>query len=151
MEELERGIVFRLATLKETFPPDSPKLHVAHFDLSENDKRDGERRGRVPLLSVFDGERTLVEQGIVIRGIEAASAAYGLRVESVRSVRVLGFARPLRVLRDPLEPPLSELPGAEGHCGIEGLDRRPGEEKRLYREVRVLLADASFRYRDGMR
>jgi hypothetical protein len=150
MEELERGIVFRLATLKETFPPDSPRLHVSHFDLSENDKTEGERRGRPPLLSVFDGQRTLVAQAVQIRGVEAESAAFGLRVEHVRSVRVIGLSRSFRVLRDPLGTPASELPGAEGHCGIEGLDRRPGEEKRLYREVRVLLADASFRYQDGM-
>jgi hypothetical protein len=151
MEELERGIVFRLATVKESFPPDSPRLHVSHFDLSENDKRDGERRGRPPLLSVFDGERTLVEQAVLIRGVEADSAAFGVHVEHVCRVQVAGLSRSLRVLRDPLEPPASELPGAEGHCGIEGLDRRPGEEKRLYREARVLLADASFRYQDGMR
>jgi hypothetical protein len=151
MEELERGIVFRLATLKESFPPDSPRLHVSHFDLSENDKRDGERRGRSPLLSVFDGESTLVEQEALIRGVEADSASFGVRVEHVRRVQVTGLSRSLRVLRDPLEPPACDFPGAEGHCGIEGLDRRPGEEKRLYREVRVLLADASFRYQDGMR
>lgn len=150
MEELERGIVFRLATLRETFPPDSPRLHAAHFELSEKDRMDGERRGRPPLLSVFDSQRTQVGQAVRIRGVEAESAAYGVRVEGVRSIRVVGLSRSPRVLRDPLEPPLSDLPGAEGHCGIENLDRRPGEEKRLYRELRVLLADASFRYHDGM-
>jgi hypothetical protein len=151
MEELDRGIVFRLATLKETFPPDSPRLHAAHFELSVNDKRDGEQKGRPPLLSVFDAQRTLVGQAAVIRGVEGASAAYGMRVEHVLSIRVAGLSRALRVVRDPLEAPLADLPGAEGHCGIENLDRGPGEEKRLYRELRVLLADASFRYRDGMR
>jgi hypothetical protein len=50
------------------------------------------------------------------------------------------------VLRDPLDLLLSELPGADGHCGIEGLHRSPGEEKRLYRELRVRLADVSFPY-----
>ena len=145
MEELEEGVVFRLATIKETFPPDSPRLHVAHFDLSDRDK---ERNP--PLLSVFDGSRTTVNQAEAIRGVEAESAAFGLRVEVILGIRVADL-RPLRVLRDPLDPPLSELPGADGHCGIDGLHRLPGEEKRLYRELRVRLADVSFRYHDGMR
>jgi hypothetical protein len=144
MEELEKGIVFRLATLKDTFPPDSLKLHVTHLELNDRDK---ERTP--PLLSVFDGNRTGVSQAEAIRGVAAASAAFGLRVEAVRGIRVPRL-RPLRVLRDPLDPPLSELPGAEGHCGIDGLHRSPGEEKRLYRELRVRLADESFRYADGM-
>jgi hypothetical protein len=150
MEELKQGTIFRLASLKETFPPDSPRLNAAHFELSANDRLDGERKGRSPLLSVFDGERTRVEEAFHIRGVAAESAAYAVRVEEIRSIRVTGLSRSLRVLRDPLEPPLADLPGAEGHCGIEGLDRRAGEEKRLYRELRVLLADASFRYHDGM-
>lgn len=102
-----------------------------------------------PSSRCFDGSRTTVQQAEIIRGIAAESAAFGLRVETIRSIRVPGL-RPLRVLRDPLDPPLSELPGANGHCGIDGLHRAPGEEKRLYRELRVRLADESFRYRDGL-
>jgi hypothetical protein len=144
MEELEKGIVFRLATIKDTFPPDSPRLHVAHLELSERDKeRDP------PLLSVFDGGRTTVRQAEVIRGVDAESAAFGFYVETIRSLRIAGL-RSLRVVRDPLEPPASALPGADGHCGIEGLHRAPGDEKRLYRELRVRLADESFRYLDWM-
>lgn len=150
MEEIERGTLFRLATLKDTFPPDSEKLHVSHFELSENDKRRAEETGFPPLLSVFDGARTTVAQAIEIRGVQAESAAFGLRVEDVREVQVAGLDRRLRVLRDPLDLPLAEMPGADGHCGIEGLDRRPFEEKRLYRELRVHLADKSFRYSDEM-
>lgn len=40
------------------------------------------------------------------------------------------------------------MPGADGHCGIEGLARSPGEPKALYRELRVRLADVSFRLPD---
>jgi hypothetical protein len=143
--ELERGIVFRLATIKDTFPPGSPKLHVAHLELSDRDKA-----RNPPLLSVFEGLRTTVEQAKAIRGVSAESAAFGLRVEGIRTVQVEGVAAGLRVLRDLLEPPLSEMPGADGHCGIDGLHRRPGEPKQRYRELRVRLADQSFPYRDGM-
>lgn len=73
------------------------------------------------------------------------SVAFGLRVAEVRSLAVPGLQRPLRVLRDPLAPPLADLAGAEGHCGIQGLDRRPGEDRTVYKELRVRLADLSFR------
>lgn len=150
MQEIERGIVFRLATIKETFPPTSEKLHVSHLELSENDKKHAAERGRPPLLSVFEAIRTKVHEAEAIRGVLSESAAFGLRIEDILAVQVPGLERVLRVLRDPLDPPHSELPGADGHCGIEGLDRRPSEPKQLYRELRVKLADKSFRYRDEM-
>ena len=142
--ELEQGVVFRLATIKSTFPPDSPKLHVGHLELSERDKA-----RPLPLLSVFEGTRTTVRQAEAIRGVAAESAAFGLRIEEVRAIEVAGLPR-LRVLRDPLDPPECDLPGAEGHCGIAGLYRQPTEPKLLYKELRVRLADLSFRYYDEM-
>jgi hypothetical protein len=146
MEELTSGVVFRLATVKHTFPPHSAKLHVIHLELSENDKRQAGERGASPLLSVFDGSRTTVAEAELIRGISAESLAFGLRVLEIRSLDVPGMRQPLRVLRDPLDPPAAYLPGADGHCGIEGLDRRPGEDRKVYKELRVRLADLSFRY-----
>lgn len=142
--DLEHGIVFRLATIKESFPPNSLKLNVGHFELSERDK---ERTP--PLLSVFEGAKTTVEQATVIRGAAGESASFGLRVEEVLAIEVQGLPR-LRVLYDPLEPPKCDLPGADGHCGIEGLYRPPSQPRKLYRELRVRLADKSFRYHDGM-
>ena len=142
--ELEAGVVFRLANIKATFPPDSPKLHVGHLDLSDRDK---ERHP--PLLSVFEGRKTSVEQAAAIRGVSSESAAYGFRVDEIRRIQVEGL-QGLRVVRDPLDPPECDLPGADGHCGIEGLYRPPGQSKQQFRELRVLLADKSFKYYDGM-
>lgn len=150
MEELTTGVVFRLATIKHNFPPESEKLHVLHLELSENDKRQAAERGGPALLSVFDATRTTTSQAETIRGIPDESLAFGLRVPEVRSLEILGMRQPLRIVRDPLEPPLADLPGAEGHCGVEGLERLPGEDRRVYRELRVRLADLSFRYRDAL-
>jgi hypothetical protein len=150
MEELTTGVVFRLATVKHTFPPGSEKLHVVHLELSENDKAQAVQRGTSPLLSVFDGSRTTVAQSEVIRGVPGDCLAFGFRVQEIGSLAVFGMRQPLRVLRDLLDPPLSGFPGADGHCGIEGLDRRPGEDRKIYKELRVRLADLSFRYRDDM-
>jgi hypothetical protein len=149
MEELTTGVVFRLATIKHTFPPDSSKLHVVHLDLSENDKAHAAERGVSPLLSVFDGSRTTVKQAEAIRGVPLPSIAFGLRVPEIRSVEVPRMRQRLRVLRDPLEPHLAEFPGADGHCGIAGLDRLPGEDRKVYKELRVRLADLSFRYEEA--
>lgn len=148
MEELTTGVVFRLATIKHTFPPDSEKLHVVHLELSENDKSQAVERGTPPLLSVFEADRTTVSQAEVIRGVPKESLAFGWRVPEIRSLDVPGVSRQLRILRDPLDPPLADLPGADGHCGIEGLDRKPGEDRTIYKELRVRLADISFRFRD---
>ena len=145
MVELRDGVVFRLAALKQDFPPDSPTLRFWHFELSQNDKAHAVRTGQPPRLSVFDAERTTPEQAKAIWGMERGSTAFGLLVREIRAFHVAGLAR-LRVVRDPLAPPLGEMPGADGHCGIEGLARRPGEPKALYRELRVRLADLSFRF-----
>lgn len=148
MEELLDGVVFRLAVIKHDFPPDSPTLRFWHFELSENDRNHAERTGQPPRLSVFDSERTKVVQAQAIWGVEKEPVAFGLRVPEVRAVHIPSLDPP-RVVRDPLEPPLAEMPGADGHCGMEGLARRPGEPKALYRELRVRLADLSFRFTDG--
>ena len=150
MQELTTGVVFRLATIRHNFPPDSQKLHVLHLELSENDKRQAAERGTPALLSIFDATRTTVAQAEAIRGVPDESLAFGLRVQEVRSLTIPGMRQPLRVVRDPLEPPLSGMPGAEGHCGLEGLERLPGEDRRVYRELRVQLVDLSFQYRDAL-
>lgn len=143
MEELQDGVVFRLATVKHDFPPGSPSLRFWHFELSQNDRDHGARTGEPSRLSVFDTERTTIAQAHAIRGVEREDMAFGLRVPEIRAIRIAGLDS-LRVVRDPLDPPLSEMPGAAGHCGIEGLARRPGEPKALVRELRVRLADLSF-------
>jgi len=143
MEELQDGVVFRLATTKHDFSPDSPSLRFWHFELSQNDRVHAVRTGQPPRLSVFDVERTSVAQAQAIWGGEKEAVAFGLRVPEIKAVRVAGLD-PLRVVRDLLEAPLAEMPGSDGHCGIEGLARRPGEPKALIRELRVRLADLSF-------
>lgn len=149
MEELERGVVFRLARVTDDFPPDSPKLKSVHLELSSRDRLHAERTGRPALISVFDVERCTVAQARTIWSVDVESSAFGFEVERIRKLPVEGVP-PLKVVRDPLDPPESQLPGAEGHCGIEGLEWPAGAPKMLYRELRTRLADLSFRLSDGL-
>src|SRR5258706_14563972 len=45
MEELQDGVVFRLATVKHDFPPDSSRLRFWHFELSQNDRSHAGKTG----------------------------------------------------------------------------------------------------------
>jgi hypothetical protein len=138
-EELFEGVVFRLAKVGPSFPPDSRKPLSAHFEFSTADREAGAANGKW-LLSVWDLHRTSPAQGRV--PLEAGGAAYlpfGLTVDDIRAVKApdqpdVG----LRVFRDPLPPPT--FPGSDGHCGIEGLH----QSKRLARFLRSALADIAF-------
>jgi hypothetical protein len=46
------------------------------------------------------------------------------------------------VVYDRLPSELASRPGADGHAGIEGLERPAGQPKLLYRELRQAIADA---------
>jgi hypothetical protein len=115
MEELRDGVVFRLATVKQDFPPDSPSLRFWHFELSQKDRDHAARTGKPPRLSVFDTVRTTVAQARAIRGVEKEAAAFGHRhcgIEGLarRPGEPKALVRELRVrladLSFPLEPTL---------------------------------------------
>jgi hypothetical protein len=145
-EELLRGVVFRLANVSNDFPPDSPQLQPIHVALSDRDKEIARKKGLPPTLSVFDRALCSVAQSKVIRPNDKRAIAFGFSVPDILTVQMPGLPA-LRVWRVLLDPPESELPGAAGHCGIEGLDRQEGlpNGKQLFRALRAKLAERSFR------
>jgi hypothetical protein len=145
-EELENGIVFRLANVSNDFPPDSEKLQPAHLAISDRDRQAAAKAGAPPSCSVFDFARCSVSQARVVRPSDKEAIGFGFLVPEVIAIRV-GELPGLRVFRVPLEPPESLLPGADGHCGIVGLDRPTGmpNGKNLFYALRAKLADCSFR------
>ena len=145
LEELEEGTVFRLTNITHSFPPSSPRPLPSHFEPSTADKERALATHQPVLVSVFDLSRTSVAQAIDLRSTVKATTAFGLEIEKVRDLGLADRPRALRVVRDPLDAPQSEAPGAEGHCGIEGLHRQKGEKKSLYRALRSQLADIAFR------
>lgn len=148
-EELERGLVFRLANIKNDFPPNSRKLQPAHLAIDDHDRQAAARKKIPPSCSVFDIERCSVSQAKVIRPSDHEALGFGLQVLEVLAIRV-GDLPGLRVFRVPLDSPASELAGANGHCGIVGLDRPSGmpNGKNIFYALRTKLADCSFLLED---
>jgi hypothetical protein len=143
MEELNQGIVFRLAVLHVSFAANSPHLTVAHLRPSPSDLKQAEETGGVPLLSVFDSELTTVEQACVIRNKPTLVEAFGWNVTSILAIGNEAWPQAYLVLRDRLAPPENDLPGADGHCGIMGLHPPENMPTRLFKEFRATLARLS--------
>lgn len=148
-EYLEDGIVFRLANTTNDFPPHSEKLQPAHLTITERDRAAATKSKSHPTCSVFDRDRCSVAQAKVIRGRDREATAFGFRVADIIIIWVEGLPG-LQALRVPLDPPDSELAGADGHCGIAGLNRPEGmpNGKNLFYALRAKLADRSFRLAD---
>jgi hypothetical protein len=151
MEELSAGFVFRLATVKDEFPATSHQLHVGLIQIEDEEEARAARLERDPMISVWDCARTTIAQVRHIRGSVTETVAFSFDVGRIRSIRVVlpGITKLLRVFRDPLDPPGSDLPGASGHCGISGLYRRSGEEKKPFKQARQELASISQPYSDS--
>lgn len=146
VKELTKGSVCRLVKLSPRFPPGSTVPRVDDFVPSTREKEDADKRGSTPLLSVFDEERTTLDQAKNIYGSPNDSIGFGLSVKEIRKIRIPGKNSSLRVIRDPLPTEMAELPGASGHCGIEGLHRPAGSRKTDYKYLRVKLVElAEFR------
>ena len=137
MERLpDSAYVFRLVPPEDEryFDSEEGLPHAICFDLSSADKRECP-----PRLSVFDVERTSLQEAKEIRGTNKHVIGFKLPVEGIRALRKdnNGLSR-LDVVRDPLEV---ELPGADGHCGITGLKRRKGEERVSFKAIQWELRE----------
>lgn len=151
-EQLPRdAVVLRLVTLKDVFLPhgrDDLPIGAA-FAVTEADRQEGQERDRPAMVSVWEHPITTVEQATSIRRADAAAAGRDSTTEfvpfwlNVAQVIDCGPVDRLRVLADPRPP--TDGPGAEGHSGIEGLDRRPGEARLIVKEMLDKIAVAATR------
>lgn len=164
-DELVDGTVLSLARVTDQFPKDSPKPLADLFRPTSTEKAIAQATGSPILRSVFDRERTTVAQARSIRRTESDTVPFGLPVDGIRSVAIPGTTRNLRVLRDlfdqivlpenpSLDPLRSELetvaamPGADGHCGIEGLGDDICARSRDRKNLRAALRHIAFRIAD---
>ena len=138
-EELPKGWVCRLVKTTGRFPAESIEPRIDDFWPSSEDKERAKAAGIDPLVSVWDEALTTLGQAKAIYG--RPSVGFGLDVERLRKLQPPGLGSPLRVVREPLPEPDDELPGADGHCGIWGLERQPEVPRNDYRRFLLNLCD----------
>ena len=110
------------------------------FEPSSADKK------RKPIrVSVFDEERTTCAEAVAIRRkVAVRSSRYVVYGFAVADAVAAGQAYDVnvRVVRDlkHLDTEVAELPGADGHCGIEGLEDEAASDADTARALRDDLA-----------
>jgi len=148
LKVLIEGQVFRLAKLGGGhFKQGAKKPHPAFFKPSSDDEREAKEKGTSVRLTVWDCERTSIEQCRAIRKFNAAieTVAIALLVDSVNSIGIPEQSHSLRVVRDPLDDPaVAAMPGAKGHCGIEGLGKDTNLCSNERKVVRDKLVEKAF-------
>lgn len=120
--------VLRLPKPSLHFTPDGYAPAIEDVTPSTADK------ARTPIrVSVWDATLTTVEQARGFRSMPTLVLAG--RVSELRE------AGASRVVYEPLAPPEDSNPGANGHAGIEGMERSKGEPKQVYKDrcARVAL------------
>lgn len=125
--------VLRTPTPPKDFTPDGWSPTSKELAPSDADKQDAIARGRAVRVSVWDAVRTTV----------AAARAFRSRTTIVLSAQVstVVAAGARDVVYDPLSMPDTEREGADGHCGIEGLERQPDEPRPGWRGRLQRVAD----------
>lgn len=164
-DELVEGTVFRLARVTDQFPKNSPKPLAELFRPSTDERRIAEATRASIRLSVFNAARTTIGQARNMRRADGETVPFALLVEKIREFEIPGASRNLRVIPDPFaeiklpnQPDLARLqsdlarmalmPGAAGHCGIEGLGDDLCIDKRDRRNLRAMLRKIAFRLPD---
>jgi len=138
-ELLAEQSVFRLIRQTDRFiPAGKPGLNGAAFEPSSEDKAEAEKLHQPVRVSVWETVLTTVVQARAFRAVPD-TIPYRLEVSDVIATKQkLQPDGRLRVVADPLLD--DPKPGAHGHCGIEGLDRRASEGGLIYKALRDELA-----------
>jgi len=135
-------LVFRFVRNEVRFIPAGQ--HYPNGDVfrpSTADYADAKARKTPVRVSVWDRELTLPQQAKAIRQMLQAETiriiqteiAFGLYAGGLVLLRERHQRPSIRVVRDPLLN--HPMPGAAGHCGIEGLDHQSGEPRKLYKTL----------------
>ncbi|WP_434042707.1 MULTISPECIES: hypothetical protein [Sorangium] len=129
--------------------------HGARLPTWEAFRPTDEDKSRAPArVSVWDSRRTTVQQAKEMR-IAAASAdpqrristsdlhAFELLVEHVLITAQKFNNQRMRVVLDPdgISETICSMSGADGHSGIEGLDKPNGAPKSVWKDMLLALAE----------
>ena len=116
-----------------TYDPHPP---IGLFDVSSEDKEEGKERNKQPVLSTWDISvplKTLAKN----RNAESVNhvVAYCLEVAAIHEIQVPTGYSPVEVHEDPIED--VECGGC--HSGIQGLHRKHGHKKLVYKDTKEKL------------
>jgi hypothetical protein len=138
--------VLRLPKPPPDFVPNRWRPTHLEFRPSGEDEQRAKTSGKPVRLTVWDETLTTVAQSRTFR----AGDVVVLRVRAL-AVREVSLERtiPLEVVYDELDPPMLSQPGGEGHAGIEGLARPPGQPKQSWQALRQAIADRCEIVHDG--
>ncbi len=131
--------VLRLPRPPPDFSPDGWRPTYKQFEPSSEDKAHAKARSKPVRVSVWDLGHTTIAEAKAFRSGD--SIALRLSVEAIERVAEQRQHSRLVCVYDELEPAERDRPGAHGHAGIEGLDRRNGESNNAYKDMRQALAD----------
>lgn len=132
--------VFRLARVGSRFLTRDQILPLPEWLIpSTGDREEGVRRGRPAGLSVWDRERTSLQQAKSFLTGEGDVRGFVIPIREARTVaerhsRQLAFVRDSICPRDPRE-------GCDGHSLIEGLERPHGVLKTANKDLLSSLRD----------
>jgi len=129
--------LLRLPKPPPDFVPEGWRATWQHFEPSTRDKEQAVLRGKPVRVSVWDGTLTSIEQARAFR--QEPTLVLRLSVQDVLDVAAR-TKHPLHVVYEPLQPPDNARPGADGHAGIEGLEKVPGQPKTIRRAMLDALA-----------
>ncbi len=130
-------IVFRLAKVTHTFPANSKKPLSIHFELSGEEKHEGEESGRWA-LSVWDYARTTVDQAGTLLTTPGTRVPFGLQVGHVHEISIALDGHPLWVVRDVASSVIHAF--EIGHCAILGLHRSQASDRKMLRDKLAQIA-----------
>lgn len=140
--------VYRVIEPRPIHLPDGAKYPTWDaFNPSSKDK------SRIPVrVSVWDSAKTPAARAVEFRMLayegdkalaKSEFQAYELKVSTVSAVGAAHDNERMRVVYDPTGVPetIAHLPGADGHSGIEGLDRSAKTPRPKWKDMLRALAD----------
>ncbi|EKD93557.1 MAG: hypothetical protein ACD_28C00116G0001 [uncultured bacterium] len=131
-----KNILRLVKNIPQFVPNGRPPVNGEAFQPSSEDIQDAETTHEPVRVSVWDLEFTTLCQA---RGFRGAGEFWPmrLRVSDVHEVKSMFGLTRMDVVSDPLD---DSRAGALGHCGIEGLDRLPGESRISHKAAKDELA-----------
>jgi hypothetical protein len=129
--------VLRLPTPPVDYEPTKSKPTGREFEPSSEDKK-AATEGKKIRVSVWDKHRTTLVQAKAFR--EGPVWPLRLALPALRAVAERHDAI-IPVVYDPLDPAESKKPGAEGHAGLENLERA-GRPRPKWHKLLEAIADA---------